>query len=450
MKESSDAFTRRPLTRRRFLATTALTGVGVAGGGSVLAACGVGGGGGGAAGGGGGKEGGAVTWGSWANPGEAERFKAYSKDYEERSGMKITYQTVVGDYKAKLMTQLQGGSAPDAFYVGEDTIAALIKAKQVVNLDEYLGGADAKVKLDDFYPDLAELGKGPDGSVYGLPVDCNPKVFWFNRKVLKDAGVEQDPVQMFEAGTWDQDAVTSLLEKVKANGKRGYVFEANWGELFTWISTFGGKTFDDEGNPAFQDDDRAQEVLTWILDLIKKDVLANAGSLPKGQGLDALFYAGQSACIGLGRWILPNLKKLKSTVDYDIAPFPSESGKDIMPGAVFSALMSVNAKAKDPEAALQFLAEFVNQDGQKFRLSGGGNAVPAVTGLEEVVTEGNDPEHGQFFTDIAEKAFPIPKLIIGNPEAASKFGLELDKMLKGKKETAKSLSDNLVKILTGS
>ncbi|MBM7800396.1 multiple sugar transport system substrate-binding protein [Microlunatus panaciterrae] len=447
MEETKDAFTRSPMTRRRFLTTTALAGVGVAAGGSVLAACGGGSSGGGA--GGGGKKTGSVTWASWANPGEAERFKAYSKDYAKKTGNKITYQTVVGDYKTKLMTQLQGNSAPDAFYVGDDTIAALIKAKQVVKLDDFLASPDATVNLDDMYTKLLEWCKGPDGGVYGLTVDCNPKLFWFNRKVLQAAGVDGDPAAWYEAGTWNQDAITKMLEKVKGSGKRGYVFEGNWFELFSWISTFGGKTFDDQGNPQFADDSKAQDIITWLFDMMSKDYMSYGGSLPKGQGVDALFYAGQSSAIGYGRWILPNLKKLKKTVDYDIAPLPSESGKDVMPVGVYTACMSVNPKAKNMDVTLKFASDFVNKDGQQYRLSGGGNAVPTIKGLESLVTEGNDPAHGKFFSEVAAKGFAVPKLIVSNPEVATKFSLDIDKMLKSKKETPKSFSDKLTAILTG-
>jgi multiple sugar transport system substrate-binding protein len=417
-------------------------------GGGALSACGVGGGG-NSGGPGGGSEGGTVTWSSWANPGEAERFKEYSKDYQGRTGVKTTYQTITGDYRPKLMTQLQGGSAPDCFYVGDDTIAALIKADAIVNLDDYLASPEAKVKPDVMYPQLLEWAKGPDGSIFGMTVDCNPKVFWFNRKLLQAAKVDGDPAQWYEAGTWNQDQITTMLEKVKATGKRGYVFEANWFELFSWISTFGGKTFAEDGTPEFADDPRALEIVTWLFDMMAKGYMAFGGSLPKGQGVDALFYAGQSASIGYGRWILPNVKKLKSTVDYDIAPLPSDTGNEVKPVAVYTAAMCVNKEAQDKDAALEFMGNFVNKEGQKYRLSGGGNAVPSLPGLDEVVLEGNDPEHGAFFTEVAEKGFPVPPPLVQDAEVATSFSLEMDKMLKSKKETPETFIQKLTGILTG-
>src|SRR5688500_4488113 len=110
MSDTKDALS-KSVSRRGFLGTSALAAAGVAGSGGLLAACG---GGGtpnpGASGSGGGGGGGQVTWASWANPGEAERFKTYSADYQQKTGTKVVYQTVVGDYAQKLITQLSSGS----------------------------------------------------------------------------------------------------------------------------------------------------------------------------------------------------------------------------------------------------------------------------------------------------------------------------------------------------
>lgn len=431
-------------SRRRFLTTTALAGVGLASGGTVLSACGDNNGGATAD-----AAKGAVTWASWANPGEAERFKAYSKSYEQTSGTKITYQQVVGDnYLPKLVSQLAGGAAPDAFYVDSGQIAKLIETKQLLDLSSYLASANAPVKESDFFPGLMKFPRPADGAgLYGVPVDCNPRIFWFNADVLAAAGVTQTPAQLFEAGRWNQDAMTSLLDKVRAGGKRGLILEGNWFDFFGWITTFGGTAFDSGGRAVFDTDPKAQAAVQWLFDQLASGNITYGGSLPQGQGVDALFYAGQLATITYGRWILPNLKKLK--FGYDIAPLPSASGKEVMPVPVGTAVMSINVKAKNQDAALAFLGHYVSKEGQKFRLSGGGNAVPSINGLDEVVTEGNLPAHGALFTEVARKGYAIPLAIARNADISVKLPLLMDQMLKAKNETPKSFSQKLVRLLNG-
>ena len=194
MTEVKDALG-RAVSRRSFMGTTALAGLGVAGAGTLLAGCGGGsgagpGGGGGDAGASG--EGGNLIWGNWANPGEAARFSEVTKAYEAEYKTKITYQIVTGDYNSKLLTQLAGGSAPDAFYVGTEGMAKLIESKNVVDLTEFTGKPESPVKIEDFYPGLLPWCKPASGEgIYGLPVDCNPLVFWFNETMLADAGVDR-------------------------------------------------------------------------------------------------------------------------------------------------------------------------------------------------------------------------------------------------------------------
>ena len=431
MIPTSSGTTGSAFSRRRLLGTAALTGTALAGS-SVLSACGGGSSGGpqpGGAGSAGDKAVGNVTWASWANPGEAERFKKYSADYASKSGGKITYQTVVEPYAQKIVTQLAGAAGPDAFYVGDNLMAKVIESGQVVDLTDYLNGPDAAIKEADIYPGLMKwVKKGGKEGIYGLPVDCNPKVFWFNKKLLAEAGVTQDPAAMQDAGTWNQAALDDLLNKVKASGKRGMLWETSWFDICGWITTFGGKAFDDEGKLIFDTDPKALEILDWLFQHLGDETITFTGALPKGQNGDALFYASQVATVQFGRWILPNVKKLKN-FEYDIAPLPSESGKDISETSVYVAAMSVNAKSDNVEGAKKFAGDFVSKEGQKYRLSGGGNAVPCVDGLDEVVTEGNLPAHGAFFSQVAKKGYTIPQVLVENPEVSSSYQAKLQALV---------------------
>ena len=447
MTDTKDMFG-RTISRRSFLAGTAVAAVS-----GLVAACGGGQGagpGGGTGGGGGANpssgQGGAVTWGSWANPGEAERFRQVSKAYEQQYGTKVTFQIVTGDYLSKLLTQLAGGSAPDAFYVNTEGAAKLIESNNLVDLTEFTGKSDSPVKVQDFYPGLLPWTQS-SGKTYGLPVDCNPLVFWFNQDMLGAAGIAQNPVQLHEAGTWNRDALDDFLTKIKASGKRGLVLAGEWAYWLSWMTTFGGKPIDNEANKAvFNEDPKSMETLQWIFDGLASENITYGGSLPKGQGIDALFYAQQLASCQMGRWILPNLKKLK--FKYDIAPYPSEDGKTIMPVNIPVASMGVNSKAKDPDAALWWTTRYVSVEGQKARLAGGGNAVPSIPGVEEIVTEGNLPEHASYWNEVAKVGYAIPQAIAKNAEVAANINAEIDKVVKSGAD-AKTFADKICAFING-
>ena len=102
-----------------------------------------------------------------------------------------------------------------------------------------------------------------------------------------------------------------------------------------------------------------------------------------------------------------------------------------MPVQVAVAAMSVQTGAKDVDASLKFLGRFVNADGQKFRLSGGGNAVPSVTGLEDIVLEDNIPPNGKYFNEVAAVGYTIPLAIATNAKVATNLQPTIDAIIKG-------------------
>jgi multiple sugar transport system substrate-binding protein len=424
--------------RRNLLKAGMLAGLGVAAG-PTLAACG----------GGSSSAAPGLTWAGWDGPPQSDRFRQFSEKMTKQLGVQVTYQQVVGDYLSKLMSQLSAGAAPAAFYVGDIYMAKLIETKQVLDLTSYLGSNGAAVKQDDFYEGLYEWCRPADGGpgLFGLPVDCNPAVFWFNKDLLAQAGVSTDPAAQFEAGTWTQDALTEMLDKIRATKKKGLLIGGGWYDWFGWISTFGGTLFDESGKAVFDTDPKALEALSWLLEQLKSGNITYTGSLPQGQSGDVLFYAGQLATIATGRVILPNVKKLK--FGYDIAPFPSPSGKDIMPVPVNTAALSVNANAKNQAKALEFLGAYVNAEGQKFRLADGGNAVPSVKGLDQIVTEGNDPAHGKLFNDVAAKGYAVPRAIASKPKVLTELPVLVGKMFKAGNETPESFSRKVVQLING-
>ncbi|WP_203569242.1 ABC transporter substrate-binding protein, partial [Aestuariimicrobium ganziense] len=325
--------------------------------------------------------GGTISWGSWANPGEAKRFNEYAADFKKNYGTDVKFQVVSGDYTSKIMTQLAGGSAPDVFYVGDTMMSKLVENNSIVELSSYLKSDATRSPLSEYHTNLMEwcAPKG-DGVFYGVTVDCNPAAFWFNQDLLGSAGVAEDPAALYEKGSWNKAAVDELFTKVTAAGKRAHVLESGYGHWLSWMTTFGGKPFADNGDAQIDQDDACMKAIEWMWGHLDKGTMTYGGSLPKGQGVDALFYAQQLATIPYGRWILPNLKQLK--FKYDIAPFPTEAGNEILPTVVYVAAMGVNAKAKDVDLAKAFMAIYTGVEGQKFRLSGGGNAVPSIKGLE--------------------------------------------------------------------
>ena len=142
MTDVKDAFG-RTLSRRRLLGMGALAGMGVAG----FSACGggsSGGPGGGRrrrAGGQGRRRGYLVQLGQ---PGRGGAVQAISADYEKRYRHQGHVPDRLGDYPASCSPSSSGGSAADAFYVGDDQHGQADESDNVVDLTEFLGTPDGR------------------------------------------------------------------------------------------------------------------------------------------------------------------------------------------------------------------------------------------------------------------------------------------------------------------
>lgn len=448
------------ISRRKFLGATA-----AALGGVALAACGQtnssGGGAapasgataapGAAAGGaaGGALNGAAIKWSTWGNPGELQRFNEYTADFNKRTSAAAQLIPIPSDYEPKILTQLSGGTAPDTFYSGDSTLSKLVASNSIIDLTDLLNGPNSKSKADDFYQGLWGPGKTAEGKIWGVPVDCNPLVFWYNKQLLQDAGVTTMPADLAKDNKWTWDALSTMLQQVAAKGKRGVIFENWFGPVWGWATTNGGKVWDGE-NFVGADDPKTIEGFQFVVDNLKAKTFTYSGSLPKGQGQDAMFLSQQTAFVVAGRWLLPVFKKA-ANLQYDVVTWPTNTGKQIEPAPIATAYMVQNAKAANKDATFEFITDFVSKEGQTFRLQGGGNAVPSIKGADEVVGEGNLPANWKAFTDARESGYAIWPGLANTPGLSDDMGKVLDEVfLKGGdvKETFAKLA-NAVKTKKG-
>jgi multiple sugar transport system substrate-binding protein len=372
-----------------------------------------------------------IKWATWGNPGELGRFQEFTDQYNKNNpDVDVELIPIPGEYEQKILTQLSGGTAPDAFYSGDGTIVKLIENNTIEELTPYMEAPDSKTKPNDFFEGLYGAAKR-EGKVYGITVDCNPMVLWYNKKVLRDAGVTEMPADLYEKGQWNWNAFRGIVEKVKATGKYGYVLDNWWGHYYSWVTTNGGKVYDDNGRFIAHEDAKAKEAFKFLFDNVTAGSITFAGTLPKGQGGDAMFMSNQVAFVGAGRWYLPIFKKNEG-LEFDIAPWPTNTGKKLEPAAIPTAYMVMNKATKNKQEVYKFISEFVSKEGQIFRLSGGGNAVPSIAGADQVVLEGNLPGHAQYFLDAREVGYALTPFEAGVPGLSGDITSKLEALwLKG-------------------
>jgi multiple sugar transport system substrate-binding protein len=346
-----------------------------------------------------------VTWTSWGNTGEVENLQNFTDDYNaSQSAVVAKYLPIPTDgYDTKLLTQLNGGTATDLFYAGDGQVSTLVKNAVVADLTDLLSSDASKSKPEQFAGDLWGPARTADERLYGVPVDCNPLVLWYNRTLLQEAGITEMPADTYEAGNWNWDTFQSILDTVTESGKRGLVLDDWWALRYSWVTNNGGTIYAD-GQFVANQDPKSMEAFQWIADNIASENIAFSGSLPEGQGGDAMFMSGQLGFVSLGRWGLP-LFRQNENLDCDIVPYPTNTGNKIEPSGVAVAYWMMNASTENPDQAFAFYTHFVSPEGQQGRLDTGGNAVPSIEGVEEVVIADDQPEHRQYFLDARDVGY---------------------------------------------
>ncbi|MER7130889.1 ABC transporter substrate-binding protein [Streptosporangium saharense] len=371
-----------------------------------------------------------IRWSTWGSAEDVALFKGFNDDFMKRHpNIVLKMETVpkYEDYHPKLLTQLTSKTAPDVFFVGDDNVGKFVAAGVLAPLNDKLAGADSRSKPEDFFDGIYG-GARKDGQIYGVPNDTNPEVLWYGKKALKDAGITEDPAELNAAGTWTMDKYLEMNAKLKAAGKGGSIFWNWYGSTYSVIGGFGGKVWDG-GRFVATTDPKSRKALETLAKGYADKTFLSADVLPASNGASTQFLKGTAGFYAGGRWVIDSLRKGGDLPNYDIVPFPSETGQP-MPGAVAASYLSLNKNSAHPKEAFTFLTEFVSKEGQLLRLKGGG-AVPSVKGAEQVVLEGDYPAHAQTFIDVRDTGFA------NYPEEVAIPGL------------TKDINDHLLKVWTG-
>ncbi|WP_431919506.1 ABC transporter substrate-binding protein [Nonomuraea jabiensis] len=371
-----------------------------------------------------------VRWSTWGSAEDIKLYEKFTEDFEKRHPditLKLEPVAKYEDYHPKLLAQLTSKTAPDVFFVGDDNIGKFVSAGVLTPLNDKLAGPSSKSRPEDFFEGIYG-GARKDGQIYGVPNDTNPEVLWFDKKALKDAGITEDPAALNEAGRWTMATYLDMNAKLKAAGKAGSIFWNWYGSTYSMINGFGGKVWDG-GKFVATTDPKAREALQALAKGYQDKTFLSADLLPDSNGPSTQFLKHKAGFYAGGRWMIDSLKKGGELDDYDIVPFPSETGGP-MPGAVAASYLALNKDTKLPEQAFTFLTEFVSKEGQLIRLKGGG-AVPSVKGAEQVVLADGYPAHAQTFLDVRDTGFA------NYPEEVAVPGLTAD------------INEHLMKVWTG-
>ncbi len=124
-------------------------------------------------------------WGSWSGSQVDQLNQLIEKYNKSQDSYKVTYK-VQDNVEKKLLTGMAGGEIPDVILWDRVNTGMYAKKNALLDLDELI--KKDKVDLNEFYEETVKE-MSYDGKQYGIPLLVDNRSLFYNKKLLKEAGV---------------------------------------------------------------------------------------------------------------------------------------------------------------------------------------------------------------------------------------------------------------------
>jgi len=282
--------------------------------------------------------------------------------FYEKYGVRVNITVVPygRDQNAKLIaSMLAGGSQYDIFIIDCVEVPKYVEAGWVLPIDEWL----TEELKNDAIP-FALDGMAYKGKWYGLPWISEWKSFVYNREMIKKVGYSEFP------RTWQE--VVELAKKLQDAGIVKYASAWSWAQKESLIcdfvailASFGGRFFDENLNPVFNDG-KGVQALQFMVDMIYKYKIVNPSSLGWTETEVDKAMFDKDIAFGM-RWGLPlvdldNPELSKGVGEWEVGLMPSVDGKH--PYTVSGPMgWAISYGTKHPKEAFEYIKFLAGPEG---------------------------------------------------------------------------------------
>ncbi|WP_020579019.1 ABC transporter substrate-binding protein [Actinopolymorpha alba] len=319
--------------------------------------------------------------------------KAYEQSFAafEKDNPTIDVQVDVipwNDYWTKLTADVSSGNVSDIFWTNTSNFGIYADNGNLIDIDKELG--DQKNAWKKSVVDLYTR----DGKLWGVPQLWDSIALFYNKKLVKEAGV--DPAAL----RWDPDvkndtfllAAKKLTLDFTGNSAdqprfkpvkiRQYGFNAaldSQAIVWDFVGSNGGTW--QEGDEFAVNNPKTQQATQYVVDLINKHHVAPsaADTNENGDKSRDLFVQGKMAMFQSGPY---NLKNIQENADFEWGLAPMLEGPAGRVGVVHGVAAVGSAKTKHLDETVKVLSWLGSAEGQRL-IAEGGYAFPGVTAAEK-------------------------------------------------------------------
>lgn len=290
-------------------------------------------------------------------------------------------------YADKLATQLASGTAPDIIQIDPGLMPALVSDETNYFLDLNTSSFDFsnfdenyyKLRINGFY----------DGKQLGIPTGISGGAVLVNKGLADQIGID-----FHTQYTWDD--LFDWAKKVREFDDSMYLICSNKDYVANILANnyakqLSGKTFINEETKEINlTAEQWQEVYTFVKRLYDEEVIAPASYSAAYSGdnmqSDPNWIAGKYVCSFTYMSTMETLAAANTDAEYTAGLFPLYQGSDVDAwNANCPQIIAINAKSQNPEAAVEFLDYFFNNE-KAMETLGCTRSVPPTAKAREICT----------------------------------------------------------------
>lgn len=353
----------------------------------VLSGCGGSGGSGGSSeqGGGDSSGDGKVTLSFWTlfDGGDGQNMQAMVDEFNKTHPDIVVKNTKLawGEYYTKLVTAVGNGTGPDVGISHTSRLPDLINQGVVTELDT--PGAEAGVDWNTYNQNLLNAVT-VDGQHYAVPIDTHPFIMYYNKKLLKDAGLlGEDGKPVFEQSA--DGFVTflkTLKEKLPAKVTPFALSNSNddpfrlWWALYSQLG--GNDVISDDLKSAAIDKEKGIKAADYVQKLFTEGYIKkNDPDFYKN------FQSGTAAIMMTGVWATGTWEATKG-LEFGAMPIPKIFDQEATWGDSHTIILPLTQN-EDPakRKAAMIFADWVAENGQIWAKAGHIPSKPSVLEKQE-------------------------------------------------------------------
>ena len=253
-----------------------------------------------------------IVWWDFLSGGDGVRMKAMLEEFNKEHAGKVkidasTFEWGVPFY-TKVQTSAAVGQGPDVMTYHESRMPLGISTGSLSPLTpEEL--AASGIKASDFGPANWKAAQGTDGKQYGVPLDIHSIILYYNKDLLKKAGLLGDdgkPKGLDGVANWDA-ALAKLTTKDVAALSVPADNASGWRVFYTLLNQQGGEFLKDG---KFLDGDNLDKATTALAEMQKWVKNGWTPAKTEYPASIALFTSGKAAMHINGVWEVPTMVDL--------------------------------------------------------------------------------------------------------------------------------------------